>query len=300
MHFEGEVATRLAENPRTAVGPIAAVLRRADLAMVNLETAITTRGTPAVKAFTFRAPRMAFVALRAAGVDGATEANNHGMDFGLVGLRDSVDAADTARFPVVGIGPDAAAAYAPYRTTLRGTRVAVLGATQVLDANLIGAWTAGPGKPGLASAKEVPRLLAAVRAARSSADLVVVYLHWGTELVSCPTEPQTTLAQQLAAAGADIAVGSHAHVLLGAGWLGRTYVDYGLGNLVFYARSGPTLESGVVTLTVRGRRVSAARWTPARITGGVPVPLHGDAAAAAARDWRELRDCTGLSARPPR
>lgn len=298
VHFEGVDRSRLAANPQTAVGPIADVLRRADLAMVNLETAVTTRGTPAPKRFVFRAPPTAFLALRSAGIDVATQANNHGMDYGEVGLRDSLAAAADAKFPVVGIGADEAAAFAPWITTVHGERIAVLGATQVLDANLIAAWTAGPAKPGLASAKDEPRLLSAVREARSQADVVVVYLHWGTEMHTCPTAPQQALARALADAGADVVVGSHAHVLLGAGRLASTYVSYGLGNFVFYARSGPTLESGVLTLTLKGRTVRAAEWSPARIAGGVPVPLTGAAAAAAGRDWVRLRSCTGLAALP--
>ncbi len=75
VHFEGVIRSRLTSNPATAVGPIASMLRRADLAMVNLETAITTRGTPQSKSFTFRAPASAFQALKAAGVDVATMAN---------------------------------------------------------------------------------------------------------------------------------------------------------------------------------------------------------------------------------
>jgi len=300
VHFEGVDRARLSADPATAMGPIAALLRRADLAMVNLETAITTRGTPAAKRYVFRAPPAAFVALRSAGVDVVTQANNHGMDYGRVGLADSIAAARAAGFPVVGIGSDAAAAFQPWVATVHGERIAILGATSVLDDNLAAAWTAGESSPGLASAKDVPKLVAAVRAARSTADVVVVNLHWGTEMHSCPTPAQTSLARSLADAGADVVVGSHAHVLLGAGRLDRTYVDYGLGNFVFYARSGPTLESGVLTLTLYGRDVRQAVWSPARISGGVPIPLHGAAASSALRGWERLRGCTGLDAVPSR
>ncbi len=298
VHFEGADGARLAANPRTAIGPVSALLRRADVAMVNLETAVTTRGTPQAKEFVFRAPPTAFTALRSAGVDVVTQANNHGMDYGLVGLHDSIAAAHSARFPVVGNGMDADAAFAPWTTTVRGTRISVIGATQVLDANLSAAWTAGVGKPGLASAKDVPRLLAAVRAARAHADVVVVYVHWGTEMHSCPTTAQTSLARAVTNAGADVLVGSHAHVLLGAGRMGSSYVDYGLGNFVFYAHSGPTVSSGVLTLTLKGRRVQSARWSPARISDGIPVPLRGSAADSARDSWVRLRSCTGLAAVP--
>jgi poly-gamma-glutamate capsule biosynthesis protein CapA/YwtB (metallophosphatase superfamily) len=298
VHFEGAVAARLAANPATALGPIAAVLRRADLAVVNLETAVTDRGTPAPKDFTFRAPPSAFTALAAAGVDVATMANNHGQDFGVVGLRDSLAAAKAAGFPVVGIGLDAEQAFRAQRFTVRGQRIAVIGATQVLDGNLAAAWSAGDGKPGLASAYDEKRLLAAVRAARAQADTVVVDLHWGRELAGCPIDRQRALAPKLVAAGADVVVGSHAHVLLGGGYLRGAYVHYGLGNFVFYSRGGVTAQSGVLLLTLRGRAVTKADWAPAVISGGIPLPLRGAAADRAVAAWRSLRGCTGLAATP--
>jgi Bacterial capsule synthesis protein PGA_cap len=298
VHFDGAIGARLAANPATALGPIGSVLRRADLAVVNLETAITERGAPAPKDFTFRAPPSALTALKEAGVDVATMANNHGLDYGQVGLRDSLAAARATRFPVVGVGRDADEAYRAYRTTVKGQRIAVIGATQVLDSSLAAAWTAGDDKPGMASAYEEARLLAAVRAARASADTVVVDLHWGRELVSCPIDRQRALAPKLVAAGADVVVGSHAHILLGGGYLRGAYVHYGLGNFVFYSRGGVTAQSGVLLLTLRGRAVTSARWVPAVISGGIPIPLQGEAATRAIASWRSLRRCTGLAARP--
>jgi Bacterial capsule synthesis protein PGA_cap len=298
IHFEGAVESRLRADPSTALGPIAGVLRRADLAVVNLETAITERGTPAPKEFTFRAPPVALTALKAAGVDVATMANNHGQDFGVAGLRDSLAAASRAKLPVVGVGHNADEAYRPFRATVNGQRIAVLGATQVLDSNLVAAWTAGDDKPGMASAYEEQRLLTAVRAARAEADTVVVDLHWGRELVNCPIDRQRALAPKLVAAGADVVVGSHAHILLGGGYLKGAYIHYGLGNFVFYSRGGLTAQSGVLLLTMRGRAVTASRWVPAVISGGIPIPLEGAAATRAVTAWQSLRRCTGLSARP--
>ena len=298
VHFEGAIESRLSADPATTFGPIANVLRRADLAVVNLETAITERGTPAAKDFTFRAPPTALTALKAAGVDVVTMANNHGEDFGLVGLRDSLAAAKAAKFPVVGVGANADEAYRAHQVTVKGQRIAVIGATQVLDSNLAAAWTAGDNKPGMASAYEEARLRAAVKAARASADTVIVDLHWGRELANCPIDRQRALAPKLIAAGADVVVGSHAHVLLGGGYLRGAYVHYGLGNFVFYSRGGVTAQSGVLLLTTRGRAVTAARWVPAVISGGIPHPLQGAAATRAITSWQSLRRCTGLSTKP--
>lgn len=295
VHFEGILHEKLVAGADRVLAPIARVLSSADLAMVNLETAVTPRGTPQAKQYTFRAPSSAFNALASAGIDVATMANNHGMDYGTVGLQDSLAAAQSSHFPVVGIGTTEAQAYAPYRTTIKGQRIAVIGATQVIDENLIAAWTATPEHGGLASAKRVDRLVQEVQAARANNDTVVVFLHWGAENQSCPSVAQRSIARQLVDAGADIVIGSHAHVLLGGGRLGDAFVDYGLGNFAFYATSDPYTRSGVLFVTVTGRHVDDYAWKPAVIQGGVPHPLAGTAATSALSGWRSLRSCTNLT-----
>ncbi|MEU1391835.1 MULTISPECIES: CapA family protein [unclassified Nonomuraea] len=299
VHFEGVLRGRLA-NPGTALGPVANVLRKADLTMVNLETAITTAGTPAPgKQFTFRAPATAFSALKAAGVDVASMANNHGMDYMESGLADSLAAIKRSKFPIVGIGANAAQAYKPFRKTVNGNRVAIIGATQVLDAEFIQSWTATADKGGLASAKDEASLLKAVRQARKNSDTVIVHLHWGTEMQKCPNEAQRSLAPKLVEAGADVVVGGHAHILLGAGYLDNAYVSYGMGNFVFYnSTPGTTGRTGVLTLTINGRKVLKDQWTPATIQGGIPIPMTGTARTQAVNDWKALRSCSGLAARP--
>jgi poly-gamma-glutamate capsule biosynthesis protein CapA/YwtB (metallophosphatase superfamily) len=294
VHFEGAIESELRTAPRSVLASIGPVLRRADVAVVNLETAVTNRGSAASKAFTFRAPPSAFTALAAGGVDVASMANNHGLDYGELGLRDSLAAARRHRFPLIGIGLNDTQAYRPYRATVNGLRIAVIGATQVLDDWLISAWTARPGKPGLASAKDVPRLLRAVREARQASDTVVVFLHWGIELQQCPSTAQRTLAKQLVAAGADVVVGGHAHRVQGAGRMAKALVGYGLGNFVWYGTSELSTRTGVLLVTVDGRRIVDYTWEPAHIVSGTPRPLGGAERRAEIASWRALRGCTGL------
>src|SRR5260221_12861363 len=85
VHFTGRTA-RLLSHPATAFGPIAPLLRSADLTLVNLETAVTSGGTPQPKYYHFRTNPAAFTALRDAGIDIANMANNHVLDYGRVGL----------------------------------------------------------------------------------------------------------------------------------------------------------------------------------------------------------------------
>jgi poly-gamma-glutamate synthesis protein (capsule biosynthesis protein) len=289
----------LLADPATAFGPVADVFAEADLSMVNLETAVTTGGTPEPKAFHFRAPPVTFEAVRAAGVDVVSLANNHALDYGRVGLADTLRHADRAGVPVVGAGEDAAAAYAPWIAEVSGVRIAFLGLSQVWE--LWESWRAGDGRPGLAYAMDSDRALAAVRAARSAADVVVVYLHWGQEGNQCPLPEMTTLARRLAEAGADLVVGTHAHLLLGGGWLGRTYVQYGLGNFLWWRDDRFSNDTGVLWVTLRGEEIEAVELRPAVISRetGQPVPADGKERDRILRKYADLRGCTGLAEAPP-
>lgn len=280
------------------LAPMAPLLSAADLTVANLETAITERGTPYDKQFTFRAPPEILDVIADSGIDVVSMANNHGMDFGPVGLQDSLAAKATSPIPVIGIGANEDEAFAPAHFDIKGRRIAVIGATQVIGDSAIPLWTARPDHAGLASAKQADRLTEEVRRARVESDIVVVFLHWGIEKDVCPSRAQRELAQQLSDAGADIVVGGHAHRVQGGGFLGPTAVHYGLGNFAFYSASEDSAQTGVLTVTVGPDGVSDQTWHPGRIDEFTPVPLAGAEADAALAHWHELRSCAGLSAVP--
>jgi hypothetical protein len=94
----------------------------------------------------------------------------------------AIQARDQSAYPIFGIGQNVTQALTPYRATIHGERIVIIAATQVIDSDLQEAWTATATQPRLASAYDVDALVAAVEAARKTADTVVVYLHWGTEL----------------------------------------------------------------------------------------------------------------------
>jgi len=299
VRFSGAVGTALNDDPSQVLRGVAPVLESADLAVVSLGTAVTDGGSPVPKPDVFRAPATVFTALRSAGVDAASMANGHGMDYGVEGLRDSLQAASDLLFPVIGIGTDADAAYRPFVRTVNGQRIAILAATHVADSNLAYGGAATADRPGLASATRTDRLVTAVREARGTADTVVVFLHWEAEQPHCPTDDQADLAQLLARAGADVIVGSHVRGLQGGGYDGSAYVDFGLGNLALSPVSSPeAADSGVLTVTVRGRDVVGSQWHPAVIVDGLPTLRQGQAAEEELRRKDSYRGCTGLTARP--
>jgi poly-gamma-glutamate synthesis protein (capsule biosynthesis protein) len=302
MHFELHLAALL-DRPRGALGPISRTLSSADLSMVNLESAVTERGIPEAKEledpgerFHFRTSPAALDVLAEAGVDVVTVANNHGADYGPAGVADTLRAKRHSPVAVVGIGHNRRDAFTPHRFTVRGTTFAFFGADASFLESASSVWAAGPVNPGIAAAHAArPRdLLAAVQVASQRDDVVVVYMHWGAELQGCPTEQQRTTARALADAGADIIVGSHAHALLGSGWLGDTYVNYGLGNFLWYHDHQP--ETGVLEVRVADGEVVDDSWVPARIQAdGRPLPLRGPKRSDAIADWRRLHGCTDLA-----
>jgi len=296
VHF-AERTLKLLDDPATAIGPTSSLLSAADVAMVNLETAVTDGGVPEPKQYHFRAPKTALTALTEAGVDVTTMANNHSLDYGQSGLRDTFAAIEETGHPVVGIGRTAKEAFAPWVKDVRGTKVAFLGLSQIRER--APEWSATASRPGVASALDISAATAAVKAARQVADVVVVYLHWGQEGDSCPTARMKTLAKALADAGTDAIVSTHAHLMLGDGYLGRTYVQYGLGNFVWWWDNAFSNDTGVLTLTLRGRDVTKAVLTPARISStGQPVVATGAVAERITSDYQKLRGCTGLTAAP--
>jgi poly-gamma-glutamate synthesis protein (capsule biosynthesis protein) len=302
VHFAGVVGNSLAQNPSTALGTtIPQLFAGAQLRTVNLETVLTDNNIcpePQNKQYIFDAPPSAITALKSASINLATEANDHGLDCGPQGLSQNLTIAAQSGFPIIGIGNNAAQAFTPYRVTINGQRIAVIGATQIIESNLVGIWTATPTQGGVASAIDPTALVREVQQVRRTADTVIVYVHWGTETQACPNPQQEPLAEQLVKAGADVVVGTDAHVLLGGGYLGSAYVDYGLGNFAFYDNTPPETSSGALILTAVGRHITAPTFRPATILAGVPQPLTGTAAATALQSWNQARSCTNLAAAP--
>lgn len=297
VHFTGRT-TALLDNPATAFGPVTSVFDAADLTVVNLETAVTTGGTAEPKKYLFRAPPSTYQAVRAAGVDAVSLANNHTLDYGRTGLSDSLSHAKAAGIPVFGAGADASDAWAPWTTEINGTRLAFIGISQVHE--LESSWVATSSRPGVAHARDAERSTKAVREAKKQADFVVVFMHWGREGSECPTDEMRTFARLLADAGADLIVGTHAHLLLGDGWLGDTFVAYGLGNFLWWLDDAYSNDTGVLRITLRDKKIANTELVPAQISRktGQPILSEDPEATRITTKYTALRDCTGLSARP--
>jgi poly-gamma-glutamate synthesis protein (capsule biosynthesis protein) len=132
----------------------------------------------------------------------------------------------------VGAATRADRAYEPVVVERAGKRVAFLGISQRLNR--------GPGTDApeafVARIEEEERVLGAIAAARATADLVVLAVHWSHDFREAPSWRQRRLARRWVEAGVDLILGTGPHVLQevqrGTSERGDAVVAYSLGNLV--------------------------------------------------------------------
>src|SRR5438094_187196 len=205
---------------------VAPLLQSAAAAFANLEGTLIERPHDAL----FAAPPAGAEALRQAGVTIVHLANNHVYDFGPTGLASTLAAAAGANLVALGAGDDAAASRRLVRTECRGVRVGWLGCGRTLLPQDTGArfWEF-----------DEQELLSAIRKARPSVDVLIASVHIGFMYLDYPHPDHRAMAQRCAAAGADIVLMHHPHVLQGIETTpDGKIVCYSLGNFLFDWKEG--------------------------------------------------------------
>lgn len=213
----------------------------ADLAIGNMECVVSRLGKRATKYNPFRASRSVIPLLRDAGFDLMSVANNHALDYGPIALADMIENLDKGNLPAIGRNAFGETPQSPVVVAVRGLRLGFLG---YYDNKV---------RPEKAYED--------VRRARGQADVIIVFNHWGWEH-QVELEPgQREFGNGLVDAGADLVVGTHAHVLQPEEWYRGKLIFHGLGNFVFTGMSydeihriGGYLEVDMDRTGVRGRR----------------------------------------------
>ncbi|MFA9429933.1 CapA family protein [Egicoccus sp. AB-alg2] len=240
----------------------------ADVVAVNLECPVGEGGVAQDKQFVFRCDPAALPAMRDAGVDLVTLANNHAGDHGLDLMLASVERVERTGLRTVGVGPDEARAHEPQFLDVAGWRVAVLGFGGVVPEP---DWIAYGDAPGQATGYDAERMARSVARAKADADLVVVSVHWGEEGALEPRPEDRQKAQAMAAAGADVVFGHHAHRLQPVEQVDGAAVFWNLGNFVWPRFSDDGARTALARWTVEPDGTTSACLVPAEIDDdGVP------------------------------
>ncbi|TYC05471.1 CapA family protein [Micromonospora sp. WP24] len=185
--------------------------------LVNLETAVTGRGAHEPgKAVHYRMHPANVSCLAAARLDVCALANNHVLDFGPVGLADTLDALDGVGVATAGAGRDADSAWRPARVDLPGGRQLLVFAVAAASSGVAPHWAATPDRPGVAYLPEVSTAAADALAERIAAqagpaDRVLVSVHWGSNWGYDVPPEQVAFAHRLLDAGVDVVHGHSSH-----------------------------------------------------------------------------------------
>jgi poly-gamma-glutamate synthesis protein (capsule biosynthesis protein) len=260
----------LREGAQGLYGGVDRLFREADLGVVNLEGALSRRGSRAEKTYTFRFSPAAAGALSAAGINAALLANNHVFDWGSEAFMDTLSCLEEAGIGVLGAGRNEEAAAAPFVFSKASMAVHVFGiASFPREAS---GWdglsaAAGPDRGGILHWRRGGG--EKLKARFSGEALDVVFFHGGQEWTSRPDSPTREFYTELVRAGADLLIGSHPHFVQGFEWVLGKPVFWSLGNFVFAGmeNTGGGDEGLFIRLGFWGKRLLYLEPYPLALSG---------------------------------
>jgi poly-gamma-glutamate synthesis protein (capsule biosynthesis protein) len=230
----------LDEGPAALLGDAAEIVLQSDLAMVNLEGALSSRGKPAKKTYTFRfeQPRELAAAVKNAGIDAVLFANNHAFDFGEEAFLDTMSFLKEANIAFLGAGTNEEEALNPFIFKKDNFSANVWGLASFSREK--SGWdglghAAGPNKAGYLHAGKngAEKLKARLKDYGGKESLNIVLFHGGEEWSNKPNAATRELYTGLISEGADLIIGSHPHIVQGFEWVEGKLIFWSLGNFVF-------------------------------------------------------------------
>jgi len=258
LYAVGDVSPRridYGEAPESLFAQVADKIKEADISLCQLECSLSTKGGLQYRSYVTwygRAHPDNVKSLAHAGFTLVTHATNHCFDYGPDSLLETIEVLQRNGIEVVGVGKDLAQARKPVIIERKGTKVAFLNYNSVLPDE----YEAREEKPGCNPIKvatyyeaqeyqagtppkvvtvpceeEVAAMEEDVRRAKAQADVVVVSMHWGIHHVpGMLADYQFTVGHRAIDAGADLILGTHAHLLKGIEIYQGKAIFFSLGN----------------------------------------------------------------------
>jgi poly-gamma-glutamate synthesis protein (capsule biosynthesis protein) len=223
-------------------------------------------------------------ALARSGFDVMSVATNHIKNCGLTNCGDraffdTLDNLERVGILPVGAGANHAEAMRTVVVELNGVRFGIVSLGQIESMAF-----AGEDTPGIAVLNQ-KNLETAIDAAQQVSDVVIAMPHWGPEDVSWPGYIQRNLARQAVAAGADLVVGNHTHVVQAVQEIDGVQVFYGLGNFVFDQWPRDHQQGVILLVEFEGTRFKGYEFIPTHVDqdGQVHIADPDEAAEILAR-----------------
>ena len=263
---------------------ISELIARNDVAVINQETPLTDDPAKYGGYPRFGTPVQVGEAIVNAGFDVVTCGTNHALDRGVAGLSFTKEFFEEQGLTCLGIQTEEEQAYQPYQIIVRnGIRFAMCNYTY--------------GTNGIKIPEEFPymvhllededRIREEMKAAKRESDIVLVFVHWGTEYEEEPDDFQKKWTQIFLESGVDVVVGTHPHALQPFEILQNQaghemLVYYSIGNFVSAQYEQSCVKGGAaeftVSLTTSGYRITQHSLQPLEIThekGRYKVGLTG-------------------------
>ncbi|MBO8162907.1 MAG: CapA family protein [Brevibacillus sp.] len=257
---------------------VAPYLQSADLTIGNLETTLSGRESryqrtnPKTGWPMFNCPDELAGALKRAGFDVLTTANNHCMDRGVQGLKRTLRVLDQHQLAHTGTFRTREEAQSFLVKEVNGIKFGILAYTY--GTNRI---PVPKSKPWLVNRIRKNKIIHDLKRLRPNVDVIIVALHFGQEFKRHPNASQRALVRALFQHGADIILGAHPHVLQpmyvkqmeNAVGLKKKFVIYSLGNFIsdrmlnsLHADSGVIVNINVEKNNQGQVRISDVHYVP--------------------------------------
>ncbi len=259
IYSETGIIHQFTAERRGGAGEVREYLHSADLTLANFENPVIDAAVYHPNATTFTGEPELLPILDQAGIDGVTLGNNHILDAGVAGLRETRVHLERAGISYAGAGMDLAEAREPMIFELGETKVGVLSYQGVPYYDWAWATRTAPGTAPLVESvmrEDIERL-------RPEVDLLMVMPHWGKEYMATPEPDQVKLARAAIDAGADLLIGGHAHWPKGIEMYKGKPIYYGVGNFLLDQSWSEETSTGIFAeVTLYEDRVIQTRPVP--------------------------------------
>lgn len=224
------VASLIEEEKYEAVfGEVKPYTESVDLAIVNLEAPIveSSNAKPIEKCGpNLRCISKAIDALKYAGFNMVTLANNHLYDFGEEGLKDTLAACQKGYIAMVGAGVNSAEASKTSFQKINGKILAIVNCCEH-------EFSIATESTGGCNPLNPIQQYYAIQESKKKADYVVVIVHGGHEHYQLPSPRMKETYRFFVDAGADAVINHHQHCFSGYEVYNERPIFYGLGNFSF-------------------------------------------------------------------